>query len=301
MKELVNPDNSKHIEAWIKSTQQRFYEIDYFWKKRNTPKRGKFNPDFFIKMHNLILIVEIKDDEEINDPSPENKKKNDYALAHFKRINTYLQKKNTGLSYKFNFLTPSNFNGYFQSIRDGKVADFRSALDVELAPRKSDLFFSDIIPDEDMAKKDKYSSHLPVYSLQAVATAFSEEQKPELLGWKKIDARKKLDKHMFVAQVVGRSMEPTISDGSYCIFRFDQGGSRNGKVVLVESRQVTDPETNQKFTVKRYHSEKEKLEGDQWRHKEIVLSSDNKEFKDIILEDLSGDDFHVVAEFIELL
>jgi len=298
VKELVNPDNSKHIEAWMKSTQQRFYEIDYFWKKRNTPKRGKFNPDFFIKMHNLILIVEIKDDEEINDPSPENKKKNEYALAHFKRINTYLQKKKTGLSYKFNFLTPSNFNGYFQSIRDGKVADFRSALDVELAPRKSDIFFSDIIPDEDMVKKDKYSSHLPVYSLQAVATAFSEEQKPELLGWKKIDVRKKLDKHMFVAQVVGRSMEPTIPDGSPCIFRFDQGGSRNGKVVLVESRQVTDPETHQKFTIKRYRSEKKKLEGDQWHHKKIVLSPDNKAFKDIILKNVSGDDFRVVAEFI---
>jgi SOS-response transcriptional repressor LexA len=167
--------------------------------------------------------------------------------------------------------------------------------------KKSDLFFSDIISDEDMLKKDKYSTHLPVYSLQAVATAFSEEQKPELLGWKKIDTRKKLDKHMFIAQVVGRSMEPTIKDGSYCIFRFDQGGSRNGKVVLVESRQVTDPETNQKFTVKRYYSEKEKVETDQWRQKKIVLSPDNKAFKDIVLENVSGDDFHVVAEFITVL
>ena len=103
---------------------------------------------------------------------------------------------------------------------------------------------------------------------------------------------------MFVAQVVGKSMESTIPDNSHCIFRFDQGGSRNGKVVLVESRQVTDPETNQKFTVKRYRSEKEKLEGDQWRHKKIVLSPDNKDFKDIILKNVTGDDFRVVAEFI---
>jgi len=167
--------------------------------------------------------------------------------------------------------------------------------------KKSDLFFSDIIPDEDMSKKDKYSTHLPLYSLQAVATAFSEEQKPELLGWKRIDVRKKLDKHMFVAQVVGRSMEPTIRDGSYCIFRFDQGGTRNGKVVLVESRQVTDPETNQKFTVKRYHSEKEKVEVDQWRQIKIVLSPDNKEFDDIVLENVSEGDFHVVAEFIAVI
>ena len=166
---------------------------------------------------------------------------------------------------------------------------------------KSDLFFNDIISDEEMLKKDKYSTHLPVYSLQAVATAFREQQKPELLGWKKIGSRRKLDEHMFVAQVVGKSMEPTIRDGSYCIFRYDQGGSRNGKVVLVESRQVTDPETNQKFTIKRYRSEKEALDDDQWRHKKITLSPDNKEFKDIVLENVSEDDFKVIAEFIQVL
>ncbi len=109
-----------------------FYEIDYFWKKGEHPKRGKFNPDFFIKSGKLILVVEIKDDDEINDPSPENKKKNEYALAHFERINAYLRKKKSGMSYKFNFLTPSDFSGYFQSIRDKDVANFRSALDVEL-------------------------------------------------------------------------------------------------------------------------------------------------------------------------
>ena len=166
---------------------------------------------------------------------------------------------------------------------------------------KSTLFFSDIIPDEEMAEKDKYSTHLPVFSLQAVATAFSEEQKPELLGWKKIEARKKLDEHMFVAHVIGKSMEPSIPDDRYCIFRFYQGGSRNGKVVLVESRQVTDPESNQKFTVKRYRSEKKKLVGDQWRHKKIILSPDNKDFNDIVLENVSEDDFRVVAEFISVL
>ena len=77
MKELVNADNISHIEAWIKSTPMRFYEIEYFWKKAEHPKRSHFNPDFFIKTGKLILVVEIKDDEEMNDPSVENKKKNE--------------------------------------------------------------------------------------------------------------------------------------------------------------------------------------------------------------------------------
>ena len=109
-----------------------FYEIDYFWKKGEHPKRGKFSPDFFIKSGDLICVVEIKDDDEISEPSVENKKKNEYALAHFEKINAYLRKNKKRVQYKFNFLTPTDFNGYFQSIRDGKIASFRSTLDVEL-------------------------------------------------------------------------------------------------------------------------------------------------------------------------
>jgi hypothetical protein len=48
-------------------------------------------------------------------------------------VNAYLKKKRKGLSYKFNFLTPSDFGSYFQSIRDGDVEGFRSELDVALA------------------------------------------------------------------------------------------------------------------------------------------------------------------------
>lgn len=37
------------------------------------------------------------------------------------------------------------------------------------------------------------------------------------------------------------------------------------------------------------------------RHKQIILSPDNKQFKDIILSNVTGDDFRVVAEFVEVL
>ena len=47
-----------------------FYSIEYAWKKGNKPKRGEFSPDFFIKQGDQIFVVEIKDDEEIADPSP---------------------------------------------------------------------------------------------------------------------------------------------------------------------------------------------------------------------------------------
>ena len=64
---------------------------------------------------------------------------------------------------------------------------------------------------------------------------------------------------------------------------------------------MSDPETLQRFTIKRYKSEKEVLSDGQWRHKKIILSPDNREFKDIVLENVSGEDFRVVAEFLEVL
>lgn len=162
---------------------------------------------------------------------------------------------------------------------------------------KSDLFFSDVILDREIDEDKKFTEYLPVYSLEAAATSFGREEHVQRLGWKKVSVQR-INKDMFIAKVVGKSMEPTIPDGSYCIFRFERGGSRNGLVVLVESHLVADPETNQRFTVKRYNSEKEDLGDEEWGHKRIVLSPDNKAFKDIMLENVSGDDFKVVAEFV---
>jgi len=184
---------------------------------------------------------------------------------------------------------------------------FKSRIGSLLAYQEETLRPSDIVTDKDQFARNieqdipihlKYAEYLPVYSLKAAATQFGKEEYVENLGWMKVNKKIKLDKDLFIAQVVGKSMEPTIPDGSYCIFLFERGGSRNGKVVLVESRQVTDTETNQKFTVKRYSSEKEQFADGTWQHKKIILSPDNKKFENIVLENVSGDDFRVVAEFV---
>ena len=87
---------------------------------------------------------------------------------------------------------------------------------------------------------------------------------------------------MFVAQVVGKSMESTIPDGSYCLFAAPVEGTRHGKIVLDQHRDGADPETGQRYTVKRYESEKEK-DGDSWRHIKISLKPLNSDFEPIVL------------------
>jgi type III restriction enzyme len=130
---LLDPINLPHYDAWIKSTAIRFYEIDYAWKKGEHPKRSKFSPDIFIRAGNLILVVEIKGDEELAEPSEENRKKNEYAVAHFKRVNQHLEQEGSPAHYKFNFLTPTSLVTYFQCLREGRITDYRSELDVKLS------------------------------------------------------------------------------------------------------------------------------------------------------------------------
>ncbi len=130
---LLLPANVACYDAWIKSTPVRFYAIDYAWKKVEHPKRGKFSPDFFIKVGDLVWVIEIKGEEELKEPSEENRKKNEYALLHFDRVNAYLKKAGSPVRYKFNFLTERNFSTFFQSLRESRIATFRSDLDVRLA------------------------------------------------------------------------------------------------------------------------------------------------------------------------
>ena len=158
-----------------------------------------------------------------------------------------------------------------------------------------------ILSDTDVTEEQKFTETLPVYSLEAAAGGFSDEQMIENLGWFPAQGLSNLSKDMFVAKVKGKSMEPIIADGSWCIFRFHKGGSRNGQIVLVASDLVADSEQDGCFTVKRYSSEKDFFDDGTWLHKKIVLAPENRDFDNIVLENIEPGAFRVVAEFVRML
>jgi DUF2075 family protein/phage repressor protein C with HTH and peptisase S24 domain len=155
-----------------------------------------------------------------------------------------------------------------------------------------------VLPLSQVPASKQFNNYLPLYSFPAAAGTFGEAQVVESRGWVSVSIGRPLTRDMFVAQVKGRSMEPTIRDGSYCVFRFERGGSRNEKVVLVESRHVDDPDNGGQYTVKRYFSEKFHFDDGTWRHKKITLVPDNHEFREITLEDVDPSEFRVIAEFV---
>ena len=152
--------------------------------------------------------------------------------------------------------------------------------------------------------KQRYVTCLPLVPLKAAAGAFGDVQRIEDDGfdWVTVESGRRLRRGMFVAQVVGRSMEPAIPDGAYCLFRAPVEGTRQGRIVLVQMRDDTDPESGQRYTVKRYGSEKA-VDGDAWRHTRISLSPVNPDFEPIVLTGADADDgqFQVVAEVVEVL
>lgn len=126
--------NAESIDEWIKSKDTGFYSIEYSWRKGEHPKQGKFNPDFFLKIDNKIVVIEIKDDELIErikdggDIAKETKARYKYAVEHFNRLNKLQDEQ----SYYFTFLTPKDFDNFFGVLRGGDFSGFKSQLDIEL-------------------------------------------------------------------------------------------------------------------------------------------------------------------------
>ena len=179
----------------------------------------------------------------------------------------------------------------FQTGSEAEAASEETAKVVPFLPRTVDP-----------APEDRYVTCVPLVPLKAAANGFSDQQKIEddNFEWVEVASRHRLRKGMFVAQVVGKSMKPAIPNGAWCLFRAPVEGTRQGKTVLVQLRDTTDPETGQRYTVKRYKSEKAE-EGDSWRHVKITLEPVNPDFEPIVLTGADEGELQVIAELVKVL
>ena len=96
-------------------------------------------------------------------------------------------------------------------------------------------------------------------------------------------------------------MEPKIHDGDLCVFNARPAGTRQGKIVLVELHDSSDPETGGAYTIKKYQSEKIDLGYGEWTHSKICLHPLNPDYDTIVIEENVDNAFTVVAEFVKVL
>ena len=145
----------------------------------------------------------------------------------------------------------------------------------------------------------RYTTHVPVYDLSVAAGGWGPEGVPEPIGWVEVQGHK-LSEGMFVAQVSGRSMEPRICDGEWCLFRPCPAGSRQDRLLLVQVNTHIDPEDGGRYTIKRYHSTKRSDE-EIWQHQTIELQPLNPEYATIHISPEDADDIRVIGEFVNVI
>jgi hypothetical protein len=167
---------------------------------------------------------------------------------------------------------------------------------------------SNIVPLRRVTKEEREAGAVaaPVIDLQFAAGAFSEAQALEdgADEWVALPDWVRPQSGLFVAQVIGESMNRRIPNGSWCLFRANPTGTRDGKIVVVQHRSIADPETGGRYTVKVYESEKVPTEDGGWRHERIRLrpDSDRPGFESIEISVREGQEgFLVVAEMLMVL
>ena len=167
---------------------------------------------------------------------------------------------------------------------------------------------SDIAEFVDRTGARPFETHAPVYDLMAAAGQFGPDMTvgtaSDEIGWRAVPGPVRLTRDHFVARVEGHSMEPMIPDRSYCLFRADRGGTREGKLVLVWHRGCTDPALGGEFSIKKYISTKVATQDkDGWTHRDIRLRPLNPDpaYVDLVFDPSSEGDLRVVGEFVCVL
>jgi len=161
---------------------------------------------------------------------------------------------------------------------------------------------SKIIPiQESFSFEKELKNPIPLYDFYAAAGTFSELQSEK--SFELIEGpENRSNNDYFACRVIGESMNRVIPNGSICIFKPYAGGSRNGKIVLVENMDIQDPDFNSAFTVKTYTSEKT-ITQDDWVHTSIVLrpNSFDSSYQNIIITEENAESMKIVGEFVEIL
>jgi DUF2075 family protein/phage repressor protein C with HTH and peptisase S24 domain/predicted GIY-YIG superfamily endonuclease len=149
---------------------------------------------------------------------------------------------------------------------------------------------------------EPYVNAVPLYDLKVAAGEFGDAQQVENFEWVRLPENISPNEDLFACQVIGESMNEVIPNGSICLFSKATGGSRSGKIVLVENTNRYDEDFGSCYTVKEYSSRKIPSR-DQWEHESITLKplSLNPNYEDIVLTEEDLQVLRIIGIFIQVL
>lgn len=199
-------------------------------------------------------------------------------------------KKLSVVKIRFNLANPVTSTMYNYLHENVKAKEPKSEGKVKVIPLQETLNFA-----------EELRNPIPLYDFYAAAGSFSEIQSEK--DYTIIEGpENSSDYDYFACRIIGESMNRVIPNGSICLFKPYTGGSRNGKILLIENRDLQDPDFNSAFTIKTYSSEKIVTEGN-WEHTSIVLrpNSFDSSYQNIIITEQDAPKMRVIGEFIQIL
>jgi DUF2075 family protein/phage repressor protein C with HTH and peptisase S24 domain len=251
---------------------------------------------------------------------PERRARSDKSLSGYRRMlgenakaaklaadriikNTYRTLMTRGMKGCYVFFTDPETAEYFKSrLGKEKSAKLDAANYVVAVARQQDA--ENVLPFErvDLKRAKPFVNAVPLLDLKIAAGQFSATQFESVDHeyWAILPSTFRPRKGLFVAQVVGESMNRRIANGAWCLFRSNPVGTRNGRIVVAEHRSIHDPDTGGSYTVKVYQSTKEHRKDGSWRHLEVRLrpDSDNKKYKELVFGPKAAGSVRIIAELI---
>jgi hypothetical protein len=159
-----------------------------------------------------------------------------------------------------------------------------------------------------------FENCVPLYDLDIAAGRFgggavldevaqnAELQRPEDFAWVELPDAFQPRHGLFVARVVGESMNRRIPNESWCLFRLISKPTSRNRPVVARLNGLTDPETG-RYTVKLYDTEKEQRKDQSVETLRVILRplSFDPAFQPIILSIENEGQFRVIAELVAVL
>ncbi len=288
---FVNYQKEDHISESTKYEDEFVNPREFDWMSKSKRKitsndvqsilgnKGKIRLPLFIKKNN----DEGSDFYYMGELSP-NKK-----LLEETTINNNNGGKDSVVKIRFNIL-PHVSDPIFNYLTDEGVTQVKP----KTITQKESQF--------QLATKKQISKTIPLYNFYAAAGTFSELQSN--YQFKLIEAPDNIKdtSDYFAVKIIGESMNRIIPNGSICLFKIYSGGSRDGKILLIEYHDLQDPDYNSAFTIKTYSSEK-KNTNENWYHTTIRLkpNSYNETYKDIIITEENAASMKIIGEFKSII
>jgi len=218
--------------------------------------------------------------------------------------NTYRTLLTRGLRGCYVFCVDPELAAYLRAHVESRAPATVDGSDWRSGP--SDSASGDVVPLRRLTALERGGSRaVPLVDLRFAAGAFSDPQSldHDASDWVELPDWVRLQPGLFVAQVVGESMNRRIPNGAWCLFRANPQGTRNGKVVVAQHREIHDAELGGSYTIKVYSSSKMFAPDGTWRHTEIRLQpdSDRSEYQPIVLQTNDDGELRIVAEFLAVL